>query len=165
MVVSNILESTPRVPAHGWQMNPCDEECQCLSMMTFWIKSKGGSRFVTVHKLVDCQGSALCGMVILCEEEFFAKAFFARGVWPNLQAQDQKESSALQPEFILKCQSYFLLPVISVECCRALDHVGGFRFMDEELMPVVLFGEDTQGCGNAAEEGGRWAGIRRNVGM
>jgi hypothetical protein len=102
---------------------------------------------------------------ILCEEEFFAKAFFARGVWPNLQAQDQKESSALQPEFILKCQSYFLLPVISVECCRALDHVGGFRFMDEELMPVVLFGEDMQGCGNAAEEGGRWAGIRRNVGM
>ncbi len=76
-----------------------------------------------------------------------------------------KESSALQPEFILKFQSYFLPPVITVECCRALDHVGGFRFMDEELMPVVLFGEDMQGCGNAAEEGGRWAGIRRNVGM
>ncbi len=64
---------------------------------------------------------------ILCEEEFFTKAFLARGVWLNLQAQDQKESSALQPEFILKCESYFLLPVIAVECCRALDHVGGFR--------------------------------------
>ncbi len=57
------LELTPRVPAHGWQMKSCDEEFQCLCMMTFWIKSKGESRFVTVHKLVDCQGSALCGMV------------------------------------------------------------------------------------------------------
>ncbi len=79
---------------------------------------------------------------------------------------ETKESSALQPKLILKCWSYFLtVPVISVECCRALDHVCGLRFMDKELIAVALFAEDVQGSGKAAEKGGRWAGIRRSIGM
>jgi hypothetical protein len=57
------------------------------------------------------------------------------------------------------------VPVISVECCKALDHVCGLRFMDKELIPVALFAEDVQGSGKAAQKGGRWAGIRRSIGM
>jgi hypothetical protein len=34
-----------------------------------------------------------------------------------------------------------------VEFCRVLDHVCGLRFQDEELIPVVPFVEDMQGCG------------------
>ncbi len=57
------------------------------------------------------------------------------------------------------------VPVISVECCRALDHVCGLWFMDEELIPVALFVEDKQGNGKVAEEGGRWARIRESLGI
>jgi hypothetical protein len=39
------------------------------------------------------------------------------------------------------------VPAISVEFCRVLDHVCGLRFVDEELIPVVPFVEDMQGCG------------------
>jgi hypothetical protein len=48
------------------------------------------------------------GRFFVRREEGFTKPFLARGVWPNLQAADQKEPSSSQPEIILKCQSYFL---------------------------------------------------------
>lgn len=46
----------------------------------FWIKADKRSRFITVHKLVGCEGSSLCRWLI----------FFVRGNGlPNLSLQEE----------------------------------------------------------------------------